>query len=43
MDEAFFLSPNKLHVTIGVMHLMDDHDRSAAVQLLEECTSKIVK
>lgn len=43
VEDAMFTSPNRLHITIGVMHLMDDDDRAFAKQLLEECQSKIVK
>lgn len=42
LQEGMFTEPNKLHITIGVMCLMDDIDRSQAVQLLEECRDSIV-
>lgn len=37
-----FVEPEKLHLTIGVMCLMDDIDRTNAVQLLNECRESIV-
>lgn len=37
-----FIAPSKLHLTLNVMHLMDDEDRAKAKNLLEECKSKII-
>lgn len=42
IQEDMFTEPHKLHFTIGVMWLMDDNDRSHAIQLLNECCDSIV-
>lgn len=42
LDEKMFTEPSKLHITIGVMCLMDDVDRSTAVQLLNDCREKFI-
>lgn len=42
LEEAMFTDPEKLHLTIGVMCLLDDVDRTNAVQLLKDCLESIV-
>lgn len=42
LEEKMFTEPEKLHITIGVMCLMDDADRSKAVQLLNDCREKFI-
>lgn len=37
-----FTEPDKLHITIGVMCLMDDVDRSAAVALLNDMRETLI-
>lgn len=37
-----FTEPDKLHITIGVMCLMDDVDRSAAVALLNDIRETLI-
>lgn len=38
-----FQDPNKLHLTIGVMALMDNFDRLLAGKLLQECQEQIIR
>lgn len=42
LQEDMFIAAEKMHITIGAMCLMDDHDRSLAVDLLNECRDTIV-
>lgn len=42
LTEDFFTPPIKLHVTINVMTLLDDHDIARAKQLLEECVEEVI-
>ncbi|XP_055320538.1 activating signal cointegrator 1 complex subunit 1-like isoform X2 [Sitodiplosis mosellana] len=42
LQEHMFIEPHKLHITIGIMVLMDDVDRTRAVELLRECRESIV-
>lgn len=42
LQENMFIEPNKLHLTIGVMVLMDDVDRTRAVEILNDCLKTIV-
>ncbi|XP_049870054.1 activating signal cointegrator 1 complex subunit 1 [Pectinophora gossypiella] len=43
LDETLFIKPNKLHLTIGVMCLMDKEERLRAAHLLTEAKQKIIK
>lgn len=42
LDKSLFQDPNKLHVTIGTLCLMDHADRTLAAQLLNECRENIL-
>lgn len=42
LHEKMFTEPDKLHITIGVMCLMDDVDRSAAVALLNDIRETLI-
>lgn len=37
------MRPEKVHITFGVMSLIDENDRIRAIQLLNDCLEKIVK
>lgn len=38
-----FQTPEKLHLTLGVMYLADKEDRARATQLLNDCLENIIK
>lgn len=42
LQEEMFTQPDKLHITISTLVLMDDQDRRHAVDLLNECRQLIV-
>lgn len=42
LEDVMFIEPETLHVTLGVICLMDDVDRSFATRLLNECRESIV-
>ncbi|XP_068621415.1 activating signal cointegrator 1 complex subunit 1 [Battus philenor] len=43
VEESLFIRANKLHITIGVMCLMDNEERIQASKLLAEANEKILK
>lgn len=43
VTESLFQNPNKLHLTIVTLALLDNVDRANAVQYLTDCEEKIVK
>lgn len=43
LDESMFQNPNKLHLTFGVLALMDSVDVRLSTQLLNECQTSIIK
>lgn len=43
LDESLFQNPNKLHLTIGTLSLMDNEDRANAAQYLKECHQEIIE
>ncbi|CAG9784324.1 unnamed protein product [Diatraea saccharalis] len=43
LDESLFIRPQKLHLTLGVMCLMDNEERLLASKLLTEAKEKVVK
>lgn len=43
LDEAMFQNADKLHLTIGMLALMDNVDRQLAGKLLLDCQQTIVK
>ncbi|XP_076756573.1 uncharacterized protein LOC143426806 [Xylocopa sonorina] len=43
VDERIFQTPSKLHITIGVLTLVDDTERNQAIEALNYCKDYIVK
>lgn len=43
LDETSFQNADKMHLTFGVMSLMDNFDRELAIKLLADCQQTIVK
>ncbi|CAL7941907.1 unnamed protein product [Xylocopa violacea] len=43
VDERIFQTPSKLHITIGVLTLLDDTERNQAIEALNYCKEYIVK
>lgn len=43
LNEAYFQNPNKLHMTIATLTLLDNVDRAQAGQFLIDCEEQIVK
>lgn len=43
LDESMFQNPNKLHLTFGVLALMDSNDVRLSTQLLSECQTSIIR
>ncbi|XP_078043517.1 activating signal cointegrator 1 complex subunit 1 [Augochlora pura] len=43
IDETIFQKPNKLHLTIGMLKLLDDEEREKAIQALNYCKENIIK
>lgn len=43
VSSSLFQSPQKLHITIGTMALLDNRERQKAAKLLAECNEDIVK
>ncbi|KAL4713007.1 hypothetical protein ACJJTC_012077 [Scirpophaga incertulas] len=43
LDESIFIKSSKLHLTLGVMCLMDDEERLLASKLLTEARDKIIR
>ncbi|KAF7996943.1 hypothetical protein HCN44_002589 [Aphidius gifuensis] len=41
--DDLFVSENKLHLTIGVMLLIDDNEQQEAISHLEKCVNEIIK
>lgn len=37
-----FMRPNKLHITINVMTLVDDRECARAVQVLNDCVENVI-
>ncbi|XP_052893024.1 activating signal cointegrator 1 complex subunit 1 [Anopheles moucheti] len=42
VDESLFQQPDKLHITLCTMSLMDNEDRSNAAQILLDCQESII-
>lgn len=42
LDQSLFQNPDKLHLTVVVMVLLDDQDRNRAAELLQQCKTDIV-
>ncbi|XP_067143269.1 activating signal cointegrator 1 complex subunit 1-like [Centruroides vittatus] len=43
LDVSLFQKPEKLHLTIGTLVLMDERERKMAAKFLEECQKEIIK
>lgn len=43
MHESIFQSPQKLHMTIAVFSLYDDHEKAVAVNVLNDCKEDVLK
>jgi len=43
IDESVFQTPSLLHLTVGMLALMDDNERKKACDLLEECKSSVIQ
>jgi len=43
IDETVFQTPSLLHLTIGVLALMDDYERDKARALLEDCKESLIR
>ncbi|XP_058053581.1 activating signal cointegrator 1 complex subunit 1 [Anopheles bellator] len=43
VDESLFQQPEKLHLTLGTMSLMDNVDRANAVHVLQDCQETILR
>ncbi|CAD6234181.1 GSCOCG00007625001-RA-CDS [Cotesia congregata] len=43
LSEEFFVSPNKLHLTIGMLLLVDDKEKKNAIETLDACVKNIIK
>lgn len=43
IDEIIFQKPNKLHLTIGMLTLLDEEERKQAVQTFMDCKQHIIE
>ncbi|XP_055374465.1 activating signal cointegrator 1 complex subunit 1 [Condylostylus longicornis] len=43
LDPNFFIQPEKLHLTLTVLSLIDDNDRLMASQILNECEKTFIR
>jgi len=43
IDESVFQTPTLLHLTVGVLALMDDYEREKAKTLLQECKESVIR
>lgn len=43
IDESLFQNPSKLHLTIGMLKLLDDNEKQQAVDALINCKENIIK
>ncbi|XP_012256906.2 activating signal cointegrator 1 complex subunit 1 isoform X1 [Athalia rosae] len=43
VEESIFQNPHKLHLTLGVLWLLDDSEKEKAVRALEHCNENIIK
>jgi activating signal cointegrator complex subunit 1 len=42
VDTSIFQTPEKLHLTLGTLVIMDANEREAAAQTLEECKANVI-
>lgn len=43
IDKSLFQTPQKLHLTIATLALLDNEDRSVAAELLQDCNEMIIQ
>lgn len=43
LDERMFQRPEKLHLTISMLHLLDEKDEERAIASLNNCKENIIK
>lgn len=43
IDESLFQTPSKLHLTIGMLKLLDDNEKKQAIDALMNCKEKIIE
>lgn len=43
IDESLFQTSSKLHLTIGMLKLLDDNEKEQAVNALRNCKENIIK
>lgn len=43
IDESLFQTPSKLHLTIGMLKLLDDNEKKQAIEALMNCKEKIIE
>lgn len=43
VDESIFQNPDKLHLTIATLVLLDDVEKELAIRTLHECKEEITK
>lgn len=43
IDESLFQMPSKLHLTIGMLKLLDDNEKKQAVDALLSCKEEIIE
>jgi len=43
IDESLFQTPSKLHLTIGMLKLLDDNEKKQAIDALMDCKEKIIE
>lgn len=43
IDKSLFQTPSKLHLTIGMLKLLDDNEKKQAIDALMNCKEKIIE
>jgi activating signal cointegrator complex subunit 1 len=43
IDRTIFQKPEKLHLTVGTLALLNNQEIQQALQILEECKSSLIK
>lgn len=42
VDTSIFQTPEKLHLTLGTLVIMDENERATAVKTLGECKANVI-
>jgi len=42
VDSSVFQTPEKLHLTLGTLVIMDENERATAAQTLAECKANVI-